>query len=212
MNLKKGELVSGKVIAVENHGITLELADGVKGFLPKEAMHISKNKKLTDIFSLDYIIKANIVNKKADYYTLTQKTVINIVINKENPKNKATKKEDNIKEQKTKPKKKKEVKKEQKIKETKVKSTDKKEEVVVNNPTLKDLKKLKSIGNLKISVKKSNRLYDETQTYQSEKEEKVYLEVPENFVDNMIDKFKDNSERFDKLKARLLERGLIDEN
>lgn len=207
MNLKKGELVSGKVIAVENHGITLELADGVKGFLPKEAMHISKNKKLTDIFSLDYIIKANVVNKKADYYTLTQKTVIN----KENPKNKTPKKEDNIKEQKTKPKNKKELKKEQKIKETKVKATDKKEEVV-NNPTLKDLKKLKSIGNLKISVKKSNRLYDETQTYQSEKEEKVYLEVPENFVDNMIDKFKDNSERFDKLKARLLERGLIDEN
>ncbi|MBF0715385.1 S1 RNA-binding domain-containing protein [Gemelliphila palaticanis] len=211
MNFKKGESVSGKVIAVENHGITLEIDDGVKGFLPKEAMHISKNKKLTDIFSLDYIIKANVVNKKADYYTLTQKTVINTVINKETQKNKAPKKEDNIKEQKTKPKKKKEVKKEQKIKETKVKATDKEEELV-NNPTLKDLKKLKAIGNLKISVKKSNRLYDETQTYQSEKEEKVYLEVPENFVDNMIDKFKDNSDRFDKLKARLLERGLIDEN
>lgn len=219
MNLKKGTKTKGIVSAVESYGIFLELENGDKGFLPKKEMHVGKNKKLLDLFSVGFLMDVTILSKKEDYYTLTQKEIAvikeyNIEETKDNNKEqKKTKQEkDNVKNSK------KNKAKQQKTQEPKIEKTttqksqketgEKKDKL--ETKTLADLKKLKTIGNLKISVQKNK------QKTPSEKntniiEEKIFLEVPKNFIEEIEKSYEEKSVELKKLKEELRERGLLDE-
>ena len=67
------EEVVGKVREVVSNGLYIVLDVGTTAFLPKENMHIGKKKKLSDIFSKGYVIKAKVKSKKEDSIILTQK-------------------------------------------------------------------------------------------------------------------------------------------
>ena len=67
------EEVVGKVREVVSNGLYIVLDGGTTAFLPKENMHIGKKKKLSDIFSKGYVIKAKVKSKKEDSIILTQK-------------------------------------------------------------------------------------------------------------------------------------------
>lgn len=67
------EEVVGKVREVVSNGLYIVLEGGTTAFLPKENMHIGKKKKLSDIFSKGYVIKAKVKSKKEDSIILTQK-------------------------------------------------------------------------------------------------------------------------------------------
>lgn len=223
MALVKGDEVSGVVSGVENYGIFLEM-DNDRGFLPKEEMFVSKKKKLTDIFSVGYMLKATVLSKKKDYYVLTQK---NIGVN--NGKDTKEFNEQKIKEGNNK-KKSRNKKTELVTQETKKKHNKKEIKKVANNsevlkankkqvkqekqgekkPTLNDLKKLQSIGGLKISVKKKSK--NITIDEKEEKVEKILLDVPENFIENIIADLEKRDKQFSELVTRAKGRGFVDEN
>lgn len=201
------EEVVGKVREVISNGLYIVLDGGTTAFLPKENMHIGKKKKLSDIFSKGYVIKAKVKSKKEDSIILTQKGE-----KKESPQENKEKKKTTLKK---KPKKQ-QAKKEAKAKEVKVPpKEDKKQQEELpqkqETKTIKDLKKLQYIGNMKISVgrgKKSNI----TEVSEEVVEKKELPKVPEGFLDNIISTTKSAYKKYDNVKKSLSEEGYLDEN
>ena len=172
------EEVVGKVREVVSNGLYIVLDGGTTAFLPKENMHIGKKKKLSDIFSKGYVIKAKVKSKKEDSIILTQKGE-----KKESPQENKEKKK------------------------TTLKKKPKKQQA----KTIKDLKKLQYIGNMKISVgrgKKSNI----TEVSEEVVEKKELPKVPEGFLDNIISTTKSAYKKYDNVKKSLSEEGYLDEN
>lgn len=201
------EEVVGKVREVVSNGLYIVLDGGTTAFLPKENMHIGKKKKLSDIFSKGYVIKAKVKSKKEDNIILTQKEE-----KKESPQENKEKKKTTLKK---KPKKQ-QTKKEAKAKEVKAPpKEDKKQQEELpqkqETKTIKDLKKLQYIGNMKISVgrgKKSNI----TEVSEEVVEKKELPKVPEGFLDNIISTTKSAYKKYDNVKKNLSEEGYLDEN
>lgn len=201
------EEVVGKVREVVSNGLYIVLDGGTTAFLPKENMHIGKKKKLSDIFSKGYVIKAKVKSKKEDSIILTQKEE-----RKESPQEN---KEKNKEKPQKKPKKQ-QAKKEAKDKEVKAPpKEDKKQQEELpqkqETKTIKDLKKLQYIGNMKISVgrgKKSNI----TEVSEEVVEKKELPKVPEGFLDNIISTTKSAYKKYDNVKKSLSEEGYLDEN
>ncbi|MEZ7740285.1 RNA-binding protein [Gemella sanguinis] len=201
------EEVVGKVREVVSNGLYIVLDGGTTAFLPKENMHIGKKKKLSDIFSKGYVIKAKVKSKKEDSIILTQKEE-----RKESPQENKEKKKTTLKK-KTK---KQQMKKEVKAKEVKTPpKEDKKQQEELpqkqETKTIKDLKKLQYIGNMKISVgrgKKSNI----TEVSEEVVEKKELPKVPEGFLDNIISTTKSAYKKYDNVKKSLSEEGYLDEN
>lgn len=201
------EEVVGKVREVVSNGLYIVLDGGTTAFLPKENMHIGKKKKLSDIFSKGYVIKAKVKSKKEDSIILTQKEE-----RKESPQENKEKKKTTLKK---KPKKQ-QTKKEAKAKEVKAPpKEDKKQQEELpqkqETKTIKDLKKLQYIGNMKISVgrgKKSNI----TEVSEEVVEKKELPKVPEGFLDNIISTTKSAYKKYDNVKKSLSEEGYLDEN
>ena len=201
------EEVVGKVREVVSNGLYIVLDGGTTAFLPKENMHIGKKKKLSDIFSKGYVIKAKVKSKKEDSIILTQKEE-----KKESPQENKEK----SKEKPQKKPKKQQTKKEAKAKEVKAPpKEDKKQQEELpqkqETKTIKDLKKLQYIGNMKISVgrgKKSNI----TEVSEEVVEKKELPKVPEGFLDNIISTTKSAYKRYDNVKKSLSEEGYLDEN
>ena len=201
------EEVVGKVREVVSNGLYIVLDGGTTAFLPKENMHIGKKKKLSDIFSKGYVIKAKVKSKKEDSIILTQKEE-----KKESPQENKEKKKTILKK---KPKKQ-QTKKEAKAKEVKAppKEEKKQQEELPRKQetkTIKDLKKLQYIGNMKISVgrgKKSNI----TEVSEEVVEKKELPKVPEGFLDNIISTTKSAYKKYDNVKKSLSEEGYLDEN
>ena len=201
------EEVLGKVREVVSNGLYIVLDGGTTAFLPKENMHIGKKKKLSDIFSKGYVIKAKVKSKKEDSIILTQKEE-----KKESPQENKEKKKTTLKK---KPKKQ-QTKKEAKAKEVKAPpKEDKKQQEELpqkqETKTIKDLKKLQYIGNMKISVgrgKKSNI----TEVSEEVVEKKELPKVPEGFLDNIISTTKSAYKKYDNVKKSLSEEGYLDEN
>lgn len=201
------EEVVGKVREVVSNGLYIVLEGGTTAFLPKENMHIGKKKKLSDIFSKGYVIKAKVKSKKEDSIILTQKEE-----KKESPQENKEK----SKEKPQKKPKKQQAKKEAKAKEVKAPpKEDKKQQEELpqkqETKTIKDLKKLQYIGNMKISVgrgKKSNI----TEVSEEVVEKKELPKVPEGFLDNIISTTKSAYKKYDNVKKSLSEEGYLDEN
>ena len=201
------EEVVGKVREVVSNGLYIVLDGGTTAFLPKENMHIGKKKKLSDIFSKGYVIKAKVKSKKEDSIILTQKEE-----KKESPQENKEKKKTTLKK---KPKKQ-QAKKEAKAKEVKAPpKEDKKQQEELpqkqETKTIKDLKKIQYIGNMKISVgrgKKSNI----TEVSEEVVEKKELPKVPEGFLDNIISTTKSAYKKYDNVKKSLSEEGYLDEN
>lgn len=201
------EEVVGKVREVVSNGLYIVLDGGTTAFLPKENMHIGKKKKLSDIFSKGYVIKAKVKSKKEDNIILTQKEE-----RKESPQENKEKKKTTLKK---KPKKQ-QANKEAKAKEVKAPpKEDKKQQEELpqkqETKTIKDLKKLQYIGNMKISVgrgKKSNI----TEVSEEVVEKKELPKVPEGFLDNIISTTKSAYKKYDNVKKSLSEEGYLDEN
>ena len=201
------EEVVGKVREVVSNGLYIVLDGGTTAFLPKENMHIGKKKKLSDIFSKGYVIKAKVKSKKEDSIILTQKEE-----KKESPQENKEKKKTTLKK---KPKKQ-QTKKEAKAKEVKAPpKEDKKQQEELpqkqETKTIKDLKKLQYIGNMKISVgrgKKSNI----TEVSEEVVEKKELPKVPDGFLDNIISTTKSAYKKYDNVKKSLSEEGYLDEN
>ena len=196
------EEVVGKVREVVSNGLYIVRDGGTTAFLPKENMHIGKKKKLSDIFSKGYVIKAKVKSKKEDSIILTQKEE-----RKESPQENKEKKKTTLKK---KPKKQ-QAKKEAKAKEVKAPpKEDKKQQEELpqkqETKTIKDLKKLQYIGNMKISVgrgKKSNI----TEVSEEVVEKKELPKVPEGFLDNIISTTKSAYKKYDNVKKSLSEEG-----
>ena len=199
--------VVGKVREVVSNGLYIVLDGGTTAFLPKENMHIGKKKKLSDIFSKGYVIKAKVKSKKEDSIILTQKEE-----KKESPQENKEK----SKEKPQKKPKKQQAKKEAKAKEVKASpKEDKKQQEELpqkhETKTITDLKKLQYIGNMKISVgrgKKSNI----TEVSEEVVEKKELPKVPEGFLDNIISTTKAAYKKYDNVKKSLSEEGYLDEN
>ena len=204
-----GKEISAKVTKVEANGLYFQLEDGEQAFLPKENMHVGKKKKLTEIFSEGFVVNAKIKNIKKDKVILTQKEE---KVDSSTPKTvEATK----AKHNKKKPKKLNQdsAKKDKESKINEQPKQPKQEENVQEEPkqkTLKDLKKLQYIGNMKISVgrgKKSNLT-----KLAEEKEEVIELpKVPDGLLDDIITSTTEVSEKFSKLVEDLKERSLLEE-
>ena len=199
--------VSGKVTKVESKGLYIKLENGKDAFLPKENMFIGKKKKLEEIFSVGFVIKAEEKSTKDSLVILTQKELKQAEGEKKkvekNPKEKQNKK-------KNKPKTpiKKEV-KEQPETQKKQEVQEEKEAPKQETKTLKDLKKLQFIGNMKISVgkgKKSNI----TELSEEKEEKKEIPPAPEGLLENIISTTKQAEDKFAKIKKGLQERGYLD--
>ena len=165
--------VSGKVTKVESKGLYIKLENGKDAFLPKENMFIGKKKKLEEIFSVGFVIKAEEKSTKDSLVILTQKEL-------------------------------KQAEGEKKKEEKNSKETSKQE-----TKTLKDLKKLQFIGNMKISVgkgKKSNI----TELSEEKEEKKEIPPAPEGLLENIISTTKQAEDKFEKIKKGLQERGYLD--
>lgn len=201
------EEVVGKVREVVSNGLYIVLDGGTTAFLPKENMHIGKKKKLSDIFSKGYVIKAKVKSKKEDSIILTQKEEKKEASQENKEKKKTTLKKKTKKQQ---------AKKEVKAKEVKTPpKEDKKQQEELpqkqETKTIKDLKKLQYIGNMKISVgrgKKSNI----TEVSEEVVEKKELPKVPEGFLDNIISTTKSAYKKYDNVKKSLSEEGYLDEN
>ena len=205
VNENIGKEISAKVTKVEANGLYFQLDSGNQAFLPKENMHVGKKKKLTEIFSEGFVVNAKIKNIKKDKVILTQKEekvdsppkTVEAIKAKHNKKKPKKLNQDSAK----------------KDKESKINEQPKKEENVQEEPkqkTLKDLKKLQYIGNMKISVgrgKKSNLT-----KLAEEKEEVIELpKVPDGLLDDIITSTTEVSEKFSKLVEDLKERSLLEE-
>lgn len=206
VNENIGKEISAKVTKVEANGLYFQLDSGNQAFLPKENMHVGKKKKLTEIFSEGFVVNAKIKNIKKDKVILTQKEekvdsppkIVEAIKAKHNKKKPKKLNQDSAK----------------KDKESKINEQPKKEENVQEEPkqkTLKDLKKLQYIGNMKISVgrgKKSNI----TEVSEEVVEKKELPKVPEGFLDNIISTTKSAYKKYDNVKKSLSEEGYLDEN
>lgn len=201
------EEVVGKVREVVSNGLYIVLDGGTTAFLPKENMHVGKKKKLEEIFSKGYVIKAKVKSKKEDSIILTQKEEKKETSQENKEKKKTTLKKKPKKQQ---------AKKEVKAKEVKTPpKEDKKQQEELpqkqETKTIKDLKKLQYIGNMKISVgrgKKSNI----TEVSEEVVEKKELPKVPEGFLDNIISTTKAAYKKYDNVKKSLSEEGYLDEN
>ena len=199
--------VVGKVREVVSNGLYIVLDGGTTAFLPKENMHISKKKKLSDIFSKGYVIKAKVKSKKEDSIILTQKEEKKETTQENKEKKKTTLKKKPKKQQEKKEVKAKEVKTPPKEDKKQQEELPQKQET----KTIKDLKKLQYIGNMKISVgrgKKSNI----TEVSEEVVEKKELPKVPEGFLDNIISTTKAAYKKYDNVKKSLSEEGYLDEN
>lgn len=199
--------VSGKVTKVESKGLYIKLENGKDAFLPKENMFIGKKKKLEEIFSVGFVIKAEEKSTKDSLVILTQKELKQAEGDKKkvekNPKEKQNKKKN-----KSKAPVKKEVKEQPEI-QKKQEVPEEKEEPKQETKTLKDLKKLQFIGNMKISVgkgKKSNI----TELSEEKEEKKEISPAPEGLLEDIIATTKQAKGKFEKIKKELQERGYLD--
>ena len=199
--------VSGKVTKVESKGLYIKLENGKDAFLPKENMFIGKKKKLEEIFSVGFVIKAEEKSTKDSLVILTQKELKQAEGEKKkvekNPKEKQNKKKN-----KSKAPVKKEVKEQPEI-QKKQEVPEEKEEPKQETKTLKDLKKLQFIGNMKISVgkgKKSNI----TELSEEKEEKKEIPPAPEGLLEDIISTTKQAEDKFEKIKKGLQERGYLD--
>ena len=199
--------VSGKVTKVESKGLYIKLENGKDAFLPKENMFIGKKKKLEEIFSVGFVIKAEEKGTKDSLVILTQKELRQAEGDKKkvekNPKEKQNKKK--IKPKVPEKKDAKEQPEAQKKQEVKEEMQEPKQET----KTLKDLKKLQFIGNMKISVgkgKKSNI----TELSEEKEEKKEIPPAPEGLLEDIITTTKQAKEKFEKIKKGLQERGYLD--
>ena len=199
--------VSGKVTKVESKGLYIKLENGQDAFLPKENMFIGKKKKLEEIFSVGFVIKAEEKSTKDSLVILTQKELKQAEGDKKKVE-KNSKEKQNKKKNKPKTPIKKEV-KEQPEAQKKQEVQEEKEEPKQETKTLKDLKKLQFIGNMKISVgkgKKSNI----TELSEEKEEKKEIPPAPEGLLENIISTTKQAEDKFEKIKKGLQERGYLD--
>ena len=199
--------VSGKVTKVESKGLYIKLENGKDAFLPKENMFIGKKKKLEEIFSIGFVIKAEEKSTKDFLVILTQKELKQAEGDKKKVE-KNSKEKQNKKKNKPKTPIKKEV-KEQPEAQKKQEVQEEKEEPKQETKTLKDLKKLQFIGNMKISVgkgKKSNI----TELSEEKEEKKEIPPAPEGLLENIILTTKQAEDKFEKIKKGLQERGYLD--
>ena len=199
--------VSGKVTKVESKGLYIRLENGKDAFLPKENMFIGKKKKLEEIFSVGFVIKAEEKNTKDSLVILTQKELKQAEGEKKKVE-KNSKEKQNKKKNKPKTPIKKEI-KEQPETQKKQEVQEEKEAPKQETKTLKDLKKLQFIGNMKISVgkgKKSNI----TELSEEKEEKKEIPPAPEGLLENIISTTKQAEDKFEKIKKGLQERGYLD--
>lgn len=199
--------VSGKVTKVESKGLYIELENGKDAFLPKENMFIGKKKKLEEIFSVGFVIKAEEKSTKDSLVILTQKELKQAEGEKKKVE-KNSKEKQNKKKNKPKTPIKKEV-KEQPETQKSQEVQEEKEAPKQETKTLKDLKKLQFIGNMKISVgkgKKSNI----TELSEEKEEKKEIPPAPEGLLENIISTTKQAEDKFEKIKKGLQERGYLD--
>ena len=199
--------VSGKVTKVESKGLYIKLENGKDAFLPKENMFIGKKKKLEEIFSVGFVIKAEEKSTKDSLVILTQKELKQAEGEKKKVE-KNFKEKQNKKKNKPKTPIKKEV-KEQLETQKKQEVQEEKEAPKQETKTLKDLKKLQFIGNMKISVgkgKKSNI----TELSEEKEEKKEIPPAPEGLLENIILTTKQAEDKFEKIKKGLQERGYLD--
>ena len=199
--------VAGKVTKVESKGLYIKLEHGKDAFLPKENMFIGKKKKLEEIFSVGFVIKAEEKSTKDSLMILTQKELKQAEGEKKKVE-KNSKEKQNKKKNKPKSPIKKEAKEQpeiQKKQEVKEENQEPKQET----KTLKDLKKLQFIGNMKISVgkgKKSNI----TELSEEKEEKKEIPPAPEGLLEDIIATTKQAEVKFEKIKKGLQERGYLD--
>ena len=199
--------VSGKVTKVESKGLYIKLENGKDAFLPKENMFIGKKKKLEEIFSVGFVIKAEEKSTKDSLVILTQKELKQAEGDKKKVE-KNSKEKQNKKKNKPKAPIKKEV-KEQPEAPKKQEVQEENQEPKQETKTLKDLKKLQFIGNMKISVgkgKKSNI----TELSEEKEEKKEIPPAPEGLLENIISTTKQAEDKFEKIKKDLQERGYLD--
>ena len=199
--------VSGKVTKVESKGLYIKLESGKDAFLPKENMFIGKKKKLEEIFSVGFVIKAEEKSTKDSLVILTQKELKQAEGEKKKVE-KNSKEKQNKKKNKPKAPIKKEV-KEQPEAPKKQEVQEENQEPKQETKTLKDLKKLQFIGNMKISVgkgKKSNI----TELSEEKEEKKEIPPAPEGLLENIISTTKQAEDKFEKIKKGLQERGYLD--
>ena len=199
--------VSGKVTKVESKGLYIKLENGKDAFLPKENMFIGKKKKLEEIFSVGFVIKAEEKSTKDSLVILTQKELKQAEVEKKKVE-KNSKEKQNKKKNKPKTPIKKEV-KEQPEAQKKQEVQEENQEPKKETKTLKDLKKLQFIGNMKISVgkgKKSNI----TELSEEKEEKKEIPPAPEGLLENIISTTKQAEDKFEKIKKGLQERGYLD--
>ena len=199
--------VSGKVTKVESKGLYIKLENGKDAFLPKENMFIGRKKKLEEIFSVGFVIKAEEKSTKDSLVILTQKELKQAGGDKKKVE-KNSKEKQNKKKNKPKTPIKKEV-KEQPEAQKKQEVQEENQEPKQETKTLKDLKKLQFIGNMKISVgkgKKSNI----TELSEEKEEKKEIPPAPEGLLENIISTTKQAEDKFEKIKKGLQERGYLD--
>ena len=199
--------VAGKVTKVESKGLYIKLENGKDAFLPKENMFIGKKKKLEEIFSVGFVIKAEEKSTKDSLVILTQKELKQAEGEKKKVE-KNSKEKQNKKKNKPKAPIKKEV-KEQPEAPKKQEVQEENQEPKQETKTLKDLKKLQFIGNMKISVgkgKKSNI----TELSEEKEEKKEIPPAPEGLLENIISTTKQAEDKFEKIKKGLQERGYLD--
>ena len=199
--------VSGKVTKVESKGLYIKLENGKDAFLPKENMFIGKKKKLEEIFSVGFVIKAEEKSIKDSLVILTQKELKQVEGEKKKVE-KNSKEKQNKKKNKPKTPIKKEVKEQPEI-QKKQEVQEENQEPKQETKTLKDLKKLQFIGNMKISVgkgKKSNI----TELSEEKEEKKEIPPAPEGLLENIISTTKQAEDKFEKIKKGLQERGYLD--
>ncbi|WP_448913885.1 RNA-binding protein [Gemella sp.] len=199
--------VAGKVTKVESKGLYIKLENGKDAFLPKENMFIGKKKKLEEIFSVDFVIKAEEKSTNDSLVILTQKELKQAAGEKKkvekNPKEKQNKKKNKLKSPI-----KKEVKEQPEV-QKKQEVQEENQEPKQETKTLKDLKKLQYIGNMKISVgkgKKSNI----TELSEEKEEKKEIPPAPEGLLEDIIATTKQAKGKFEKIKKELQERGYLD--
>ena len=199
--------VSGKVTKVESKGLYIKLENGKDAFLPKENMFIGKKKKLEEIFSVGFVIKAEEKSTKDSLVILTQKELKQVEGEKKKVE-KNSKEKQNKKKNKSKPPIKKEVKEQPEVLK-KQEVQEENQEPKQETKTLKDLKKLQFIGNMKISVGKGKKS-NSTELSEEKEEKKEIPPAPEGLLENIISTTKQAEDKFEKIKKGLQERGYLD--
>ena len=199
--------VAGKVTKVESKGLYIKLENGKDAFLPKENMFIGKKKMLEEIFSVGFVIKAEEKSTKDSLVILTQKEFKQAEGEKKKVE-KNSKEKQNKKKNKPKSPIKKEAKEQPEV-QKKQEAQEENQEPKQDTKTLKDLKKLQFIGNMKISVgkgKKSNI----TELSEEKEEKKEIPPAPEGLLEDIIATTKQAETKFEKIKKGLQERGYLD--